>query len=169
MTIYALNRPEWVITDIACHAYSLTVVALYDTLGEEASEFILNQTQSPIVVASIDHVPHLIQMKDKLPSLKIIVSMDDLNEGDLKGRSKGDLLGVWAKEKGVDLLSFREGMILRRAFLISSRGPRNRDAATTNPSNPRDYYYNQLYLWNNRYAKGCCPNPCKCRCCSRWT
>jgi long-chain acyl-CoA synthetase len=110
VTIYALNRPEWVITDLACHAYSFVVVALYDTLGEEASEYILNQTQSPIVVASIDHVPHLIQMKHKLPDLKIIVSMDDLNEGDLKGRSKGDLLGVWAKEKGIHLLSFRDGI-----------------------------------------------------------
>lgn len=101
---------EWVLTDIACHAYSLTVVALYDTLGEDASEFILNQTQSPIVVASIDHIPHLIQMKHKLPSLKIIVSMDDLNEGDLAGRSKGDLLGVWAKENRLRLISFHDGI-----------------------------------------------------------
>ena len=100
-------------TDLACHAYSLTVVALYDTLGAEASEFILNQTESPIVVASIDHIPTLIQMKHKLPSLKIIVSMDDLSEGDLQGRSKGDLLGVWAKEQGVQLLSFFDGMYLK--------------------------------------------------------
>ena len=107
-----MNRPEWVLTDLACHAYSLAVVALYDTLGEEASEFILNQTQSPIVVASLDHVPHLIQMKHRLPSLKMIVSMDELDEGDLKGRSKGDLLGVWAKEKGLHLVSFREGTMV---------------------------------------------------------
>jgi long-chain acyl-CoA synthetase len=109
VTIYSLNRREWVITDLACHAYSFAVVALYDTLGAEASEFILNQTESPIVVASLDHVPHLIQMKDKLPHLKVIVSMDDLDEGDLEGRRKGDLLGVWAKEKGVSLLSFSDG------------------------------------------------------------
>ena len=116
ITIYSLNRVEWVLTDLACHAYSLTVVALYDTLGEDASEFILNQTQSPIVVASIDHVPHLIQMKHKLPSLKIIISMDDLNEGDLAGRSKGDLLGVWAKENGLQLVSFRDGKFCLRSL-----------------------------------------------------
>ena len=116
ITIYSLNRVEWVLTDLACHAYSLTVVALYDTLGEDASEFILNQTQSPIVVASIDHVPHLIQMKHKLPSLKIIISMDDLNEGDLAGRSKGDLLGVWAKENGLQLVSFRDGIFCLRSL-----------------------------------------------------
>jgi long-chain acyl-CoA synthetase len=82
---------------------------LYDTLGDEASEFILNQTQSPIVVASINHVPHLIQLKPRLPWLKLIISMDDLDEGDLEGRSKGDLLGVWAKERGLHLLSFHDG------------------------------------------------------------
>jgi len=109
VTIYSQNRAEWVITDLACHAYSFVVVALYDTLGEDASEFILNQTQSPIVVASIDHIPHLIQMKPKLPNLKVIVSMDELEQGELKGRSKKDLLGVWAKEKGLQLLSFSEG------------------------------------------------------------
>jgi long-chain acyl-CoA synthetase len=116
---------EWVLTDIACHAYSLTVVALYDTLGEDASEFILNQTQSPIVVASIDHIPHLIQMKHKLPSLKIVVSMDDLNEGDLAGRSKGDLLGVWAKENGLQLFSFHEGIPSTDISLSVSGGPWN--------------------------------------------
>jgi len=79
-------------------------------LGEEASEFILNQTQSPIIVASLDHVPHLIQLKHQLPHLKAIISMDDLDEGDLKGRSKGDLLGVWAKEHGLTLLSFTQGI-----------------------------------------------------------
>jgi long-subunit acyl-CoA synthetase (AMP-forming) len=114
-----LNRPEWVITDLACHAYSLTTVALYDTLGTDASEFILNQTQSPIVVASIDHVPHLIQLKHKLPSLKLVISMDDLNEGDLKGRSKGDLLDVWAQENGLHLISFRDGKAHLRTSLNS--------------------------------------------------
>ena len=136
-----MNRPEWVITDLACHAHSLAVVALYDTLGEDASEFILNQTRSPIVVASLDHVPHLIQMKHKLPSLKMIISMDDLDEGDLKGRNKGDLLGVWAKEKGIHLVSFREGIFSGGKYLIHSRGTRDRESATTYSTNSRDYRY----------------------------
>jgi long-chain acyl-CoA synthetase len=135
-----LNRPEWVITDLACHAYSFAVVALYDTLGQDSSEFILNQTQSPIVVASIDHVPHLIQMKHRLPYLKMIISMDDLEEGDLKGTSKGDLLGVWAKEKGINLISFREGMYNHLEVVANnSRGSRDGNAATTYSTNPRDY------------------------------
>jgi len=42
--------------------------------------------------------------------------MDDLSEGDLQGRSKGDLLGVWAKQQGVQLLSFLDGTSTRRYF-----------------------------------------------------
>ena len=42
--------------------------------------------------------------------------MDDLEEGDLKGRSKGDLLGVWAKEHGLTLLSFTQGILLPASF-----------------------------------------------------
>ena len=126
------------VTDLACHAYSFAIVALYDTLGAEASEFILNQTESPVVVASIDHVPHLIQMKDKLPNLKVIVSMDELNEGDLKGRSKGELLGVWAQEKGVELLSFRERIPWSAILLIFSCGHWSEDSTSTNSSHSGD-------------------------------
>ena len=48
----------------------------------------------------------------------MIISMDDLDEGDLKGRNKGDLLGVWAKEKGIHLVSFREGTFVWKSRLI---------------------------------------------------
>jgi long-chain acyl-CoA synthetase len=42
--IYARNRPEWVITEEACNAYSFVTVPLYDTLGEEAIQYILLQS-----------------------------------------------------------------------------------------------------------------------------
>jgi long-chain acyl-CoA synthetase len=31
--IYSKNREEWVIADQACSAYSLAIIALYDSLG----------------------------------------------------------------------------------------------------------------------------------------
>lgn len=43
--------------------------------------------------------------------------MDDLEEGDLKRRSKGGLLDVWAKKKGVHLVSFCEGTIIWKSWL----------------------------------------------------
>lgn len=42
-------------------------------------------------------------MKDKCPDLKIIISMDPLDYGEIPGYSKQALLGAWAKEKAVEL------------------------------------------------------------------
>lgn len=43
--IYARNSPQWIVTQQACAAYSYVYVPLYDTLGKEAMQHILNQTQ----------------------------------------------------------------------------------------------------------------------------
>ena len=31
--LYAMNRPEWIISEYACYAQNLCTVPLYDTLG----------------------------------------------------------------------------------------------------------------------------------------
>ena len=49
--IYAKNRPEWVITEEACNAYSFVTVPLYDTLGEEAIQFILMQSKNEFKIS----------------------------------------------------------------------------------------------------------------------
>lgn len=48
--IYAQNRPEWVIVEQACYAFSMVVVPLYDTLGIEAISFIINKADMEVVV-----------------------------------------------------------------------------------------------------------------------
>jgi long-subunit acyl-CoA synthetase (AMP-forming) len=40
--IYSRNRIEWQLASEACHTQSIVTIALYDTLGEEASLFIMN-------------------------------------------------------------------------------------------------------------------------------
>ena len=42
--IYAKNRPEWVLTEAACNTYSFVNVPLYDTLGIEAINYVLLQS-----------------------------------------------------------------------------------------------------------------------------
>lgn len=42
--IFAKNRPEWVLTDLACSSYSFISVPLYETFGPEAVPFILKQS-----------------------------------------------------------------------------------------------------------------------------
>ena len=43
--IYSRNNEQWVISELGCHANSVTVVTIYDTLGDNAMEYIFNQTQ----------------------------------------------------------------------------------------------------------------------------
>lgn len=86
VSIFSANRPEWILTDLACSSYSITNTALYDTLGAGVSQYILELTNSPIVVCSRDKISLLAEMKrqspDSLANLITIVSMDMLHEHD---------------------------------------------------------------------------------------
>ena len=42
VALYAKNREEWVIIDLACVLAGFTAVTLYDTLGKESLEYILD-------------------------------------------------------------------------------------------------------------------------------
>lgn len=37
--IYSKNNINYLLTDIACCLYGITIIPIYDTLGEEATEF----------------------------------------------------------------------------------------------------------------------------------
>lgn len=50
--IWSHGRPEWFITEMSCNTYNLISVALYDTLGADAVEYIVNHADIQIVVAS---------------------------------------------------------------------------------------------------------------------
>uniref|UniRef100_A0A8B9CF44 Long-chain-fatty-acid--CoA ligase n=1 Tax=Anser brachyrhynchus TaxID=132585 RepID=A0A8B9CF44_9AVES len=42
--VFAQNRPEWIISELACYTYSMVVVPLYDTLGPgEAASLVLKK------------------------------------------------------------------------------------------------------------------------------
>jgi long-chain acyl-CoA synthetase len=38
----SINREEWLVTDLACNLIGITSVPLYETLGDEMLEMILN-------------------------------------------------------------------------------------------------------------------------------
>ncbi|KAI7868627.1 hypothetical protein BDF14DRAFT_1792338 [Spinellus fusiger] len=109
IAIWSTNRPEWTITDMACAAYGLTIVALYDTLGPDTVEFVINHSNIETVVCSGDHVADILKQRHLLPSLKLVISMDTLEENtpQLPGcTSKGAVLRAWAEEKNILLLDY---------------------------------------------------------------
>lgn len=61
--LYSKNREEWVVTDIACMISAVTSVPLYDTLGKESTEYILDQTEIKTIFCSADKVETLLSLK----------------------------------------------------------------------------------------------------------
>lgn len=63
MGIQAKNRREWVLTHLADIHQSITTVALYDTLGQDAIRFVVAQTELSTIAVSIEYVKKLAQLK----------------------------------------------------------------------------------------------------------
>lgn len=109
--IYGPNSRNYVIADFACNRTALTPVSLYDTLGPDSTKYIVNLTKTPIIFASLAHIPYLLSHKKDLPTVKAIVSLNDLDDPEYyehPGHSKRDVLNTWAESVGVSLYSFAE-------------------------------------------------------------
>ncbi|XP_058477885.1 long-chain-fatty-acid--CoA ligase 5 [Solea solea] len=99
--IFAQNRPEWIIGELACYTYSMVVVPLYDTLGPEALVFIIDQAEISIVLCDNQKKAEtLLQNREKglSPVLKTIIIMDTF---DLELVERGSTCGV-------DVMSMQE-------------------------------------------------------------
>ncbi|KZV75767.1 acetyl-CoA synthetase-like protein [Peniophora sp. CONT] len=77
--IWSINRPEWQLVDLALHAYQKVGVSLYDTLGKDSVEYIINHSGLTVIFATVNHLAELIKLAPKTPQVKLIVSIDDLD------------------------------------------------------------------------------------------
>ncbi|XP_024140618.1 long-chain-fatty-acid--CoA ligase 5 isoform X1 [Oryzias melastigma] len=80
--IFAQNRPEWIIGELACYTYSMVVVPLYDTLGPEALVFIIDRAEiSTVLCDNQKKAETLLQNREKgeTPVLKMIIIMDSFS------------------------------------------------------------------------------------------
>ncbi|XP_047408527.1 long-chain-fatty-acid--CoA ligase 5 isoform X2 [Sciurus carolinensis] len=92
--IFAQNRPEWVISELACYTYSMVAVPLYDTLGAEAIIYIVNKADIPTVICDTPEKASILiaNVEQGLtPGLKMIILMDPFSD-ELKQR--GEKCGV---------------------------------------------------------------------------
>ncbi|KAI9281094.1 hypothetical protein BY458DRAFT_450589 [Sporodiniella umbellata] len=128
--IWSINRPEWTIADLALAAYSLYSVALYDTLGPDTVEYVINHSELETVICSGDHIADLLKIKHKLPGLKTIISMDSIEEVARPGvASKSDIIKAWAAEKGIRLLDFDTVELMGKKNRRSYNPPTSDDLA----------------------------------------
>ncbi|XP_075399223.1 long-chain-fatty-acid--CoA ligase 6 isoform X6 [Tenrec ecaudatus] len=95
--VFAQNRPEWIIAELACYTYSMVVVPLYDTLGPGAIRYIINTADISTVI--VDKPPKAVLLlehveKKEIPGLKLIIIMEPFEEA---LRERGQECGVLLK------------------------------------------------------------------------
>uniref|UniRef100_A0A8C8JPT6 Arachidonate--CoA ligase n=1 Tax=Oncorhynchus tshawytscha TaxID=74940 RepID=A0A8C8JPT6_ONCTS len=109
--IFAQNRPEWIISELACYTYSMVAVPLYDTLGHEALEFIIKKADiSTVLCDKQNKAETLLENceKGETPQLKTIILMDAFDT---------ELTARGAK-CGVDILSLKEVEVLNTTINV---------------------------------------------------
>lgn len=78
--LYFINRPEWLIVDHACSAYSYISVPLYDTLGPDAVKFIINHAVVQAIFCLPETLNILLSFLSEIPSVHLIVVVGGIDE-----------------------------------------------------------------------------------------
>ncbi|KAH8888195.1 long-chain fatty acid CoA ligase-like protein [Thozetella sp. PMI_491] len=130
--LWSQNRPEWQIVDLALISQSLWAVSLYETLGPETSEYIINHCGLSCVACSLPHIPTLLKLAPRLPTLKLIISLDPLDAGEPIGYSKQALLRSAAAEHGIQIYSLADVEAIGAKSGRGLRPPRKEDIITIN-------------------------------------
>lgn len=120
--IFAQNRPEWTISEMACYTYSMAVVPLYETLGIEAMVHILDLAEISLVICDREEkAVFLLENKEKgvTPKLSCLVLFNEFSEAFLERAKKCDL----------DVLKYTQLIELGRENLRDPAPPQPEDLA----------------------------------------
>uniref|UniRef100_A0A671L7C2 Long-chain-fatty-acid--CoA ligase n=1 Tax=Sinocyclocheilus anshuiensis TaxID=1608454 RepID=A0A671L7C2_9TELE len=93
--VFAQNRPEWIISELACYTYSMVVVPLYDTLGPDAIRYIINRAEiSTVICDKAEKAAVLLENIERgdTPGLKTIILMDVFDAPLLEEAQKSGVL-----------------------------------------------------------------------------
>lgn len=118
--LYFINRPEWIIVDHACSAYSYISVPLYDTLGPDAVKYIVNHA----VVQAIFCVPQtlntLLSFLSDIPTVRLIVVVGGMD----------DQIPSLPSSTGVEVITYSKLLSQGRGNLQPFCPPKPDDVAT---------------------------------------
>ena len=117
--IYAANKVEWILTDIACQAYSMISVPLYDSLGADACTYIINHAEISMIVCDGNKLDVLLEKADQCPQLKHVIKIGDVSDEDVQNAGKF----------GITIRSFKD---------LEEMGRNNRKEVS--PGKPDDVY-----------------------------
>lgn len=72
---YSKNRSEWMIGALGCWSQSIVIVALYDTLGAESTQYIINHSGLKVLFVAKENLAQLVPLLPNL-SLTHIIQFD---------------------------------------------------------------------------------------------
>ncbi|GMM34738.1 hypothetical protein DASC09_020630 [Saccharomycopsis crataegensis] len=124
VSLYSGNTYEWMLTDLASHAFKFANTTLYDSLGKESSAYILSLTESPVIVLSKANITKVLGLED-LSHLKVMISMDEF-----KDDKEQATLVQQAEARGIELLSFEQLVELGAKYPAEHRPPTRDDLLT---------------------------------------
>ncbi|CAF1425221.1 unnamed protein product [Adineta ricciae] len=78
--ICAANRPEWIITDLACLLQSIVSVPIYCQLSNRELAFIINNTCISVIVCDREMLLRFIEIHSQCSTFKHLICMDPVPE-----------------------------------------------------------------------------------------
>ncbi|EOA23059.1 hypothetical protein CARUB_v10003829mg [Capsella rubella] len=118
--LYFINRPEWLIADHACAAYSFISVPLYDTLGPDAVKFAVNHATIQAIFCVPQTLNTLLSFLAEIPSIHLIVVVGGADEH----------LPSLPVGTGVKIVSYQKLLSQGRSSLHPFSPPKPEDIAT---------------------------------------
>ncbi|TMW62913.1 hypothetical protein Poli38472_005531 [Pythium oligandrum] len=120
IAIYMKNSIDWIIAEQAAYSFGTVVVALYDSLGADSAEFILNQTELPTIVCTSVELAKLVAIRDKCPHLQNVIVSGSLD----------DALEARGKEVGLHVFTMTDLEVEGKKDPKPPQPPREEDIAT---------------------------------------
>ncbi|XP_006664333.1 long chain acyl-CoA synthetase 6, peroxisomal [Oryza brachyantha] len=118
--LYFINRPEWTIVDHACAAYSYVSVPLYDTLGPDAVQFIVNHATVEAIFCVPQTLSTLLSFITQMPCVRVIVVIDGDNAN----------MASSSTTTGVKIITYSRLLSQGKMSSQSFRPPKPEDVAT---------------------------------------
>jgi long-chain acyl-CoA synthetase len=120
------------IVDLGCMSQSLFTVSIYDTLGPDTTEYIINHATLVCVITTLVHIPTLLKIAPRIPTLKIIICLDPLDAGEQPGNSKSAILNSIAAEAGIQIHYIKDVEAMGAASGLPMKPPQPDDLITIN-------------------------------------
>ena len=111
VALWAANRPEWQITDVAVLHTGAATVAIYLTLAPDQVKYLLTHSESKVlIVENRQLLDQILRMRDELPALQRVI----LIEGDARDLEPWVITWQAALSRGDEFGRGRPGLLASR-------------------------------------------------------